>query len=61
MRFDREGRQTLAQFLSCLAVGMLATLVLEPLAAGTFRARMAMGAMLGSAICHGLALHFGPR
>ena len=61
MRFDREGRRTLAQFLNSLAVGMLATLVLAPLAAGTLRPGMAMGAMLGAAICHGLALHFGPR
>jgi hypothetical protein len=61
MRFSREGRRTLAQFLNNLGVGMLATLVLTPIAAGTLRPDMAMGSMLGAAICHGLALHFGPR
>lgn len=61
MRLDREGRRTVAQFLNGLSVGMLATLVLAPLASGTLKPALAVAAGLGAAVCHWLALHLGRR
>lgn len=59
MRLDREGRRTVAQFCNSLAVGILATLVLAPLASGTFRLEMVTGAVVAAAICHVVALRAG--
>lgn len=46
MRRDREGRRTVVQFLSGLAVGTVATLVLAPLASGTLRYELVTGALV---------------
>lgn len=43
MRRDREGRRTVVQFLSGLAVGTVATLVLAPLASGYPQVRIGDG------------------
>lgn len=61
MQMDTEGRRTIAQFLNSLAVGIVVTLVLAPLANGTFRPGTATGAAVVSAICHLLALRVGRR
>lgn len=61
MRLDREGRRTVAQFLNSLAVGIVATLILAPVAGGNFRPELAIGAAVTAAICHGLALRVGRR
>lgn len=50
MRLDKEGRRTVAQFLNGLAAGMVATLVLAPLAGGTLRPGLAAAAVVGAAI-----------
>jgi len=59
MRLDKEGRRTVAQFLNSLAVGILATLILAPLASGTLRPALVSGAVVAAAICHILALRAG--
>ncbi|KQX35355.1 hypothetical protein ASD04_15055 [Devosia sp. Root436] len=56
MRLDREGRRTVAQFLNGLAVAMLATGVLAPLAGGTPQGAMTAAALIGAALLHLLAL-----
>ena len=37
MKLDTESKRTVAQFLNALAVALVATMVLAPLSAGTFR------------------------
>lgn len=56
MRLDREAKRVLAQFLNALAVALLATLVLAPLAAGTLYMMPAMVAVGFAAILHIAAL-----
>lgn len=59
MRLDREGRRTVAQFLNGVAVALLATLVLAPLASGSLHALTAVMAIACAAILHGVAIVFG--
>jgi len=56
MRLDREAKRILAQFLNALAVALLATLVLAPLAAGTLSMMSAMVAVGFAATLHIAAL-----
>jgi len=51
----------MAQFLNSLAAGMVATLVLAPLASGTLRPELAATAVVGATITHLLALYVGRR
>jgi hypothetical protein len=56
MRFDREVRRTVAQFLNGLGVALIATLVLAPVAAGAFHGVAFLAALVGAALAHLLAL-----
>jgi len=52
MRLDREGRRTVAQFLNSIAVALLSTLVLAPVAAGSFNLGGAVAGALAAALLH---------
>lgn len=52
MMHDRESRRTLAQFLNALAVTLLGTLVLAPLAAGTLNTPVAAAGMAAAVALH---------
>lgn len=56
MRLDREGRRTVAQFLNSLAVALVATLVLAPLALGTLRPVYAAMATAAALLLHLIAV-----
>lgn len=56
MMHDRESRRTLAQFLNAIAVTLLGTLVLAPLAAGTLRAPVAAAGISAAIVLHAAAL-----
>jgi hypothetical protein len=56
MMHDRESRRTLAQFLNALAVTLLGTLVLAPLAAGTLATPVAAAGMAAAIGVHVAAL-----
>lgn len=56
MMHDRESRRTLAQFLNALAVTLLGTLVLAPLAAGAFETPVAAAAIAAAICLHVAAL-----
>lgn len=61
MRLDRERRRTVAQFLNSLAVGTVATLVLAPIAGGTVRPDLAIGAVAVATCCLLVAMWLGGR
>ena len=61
MMHDRESRRTLAQFLNALAVTLLGTLVLAPLAAGSLRAPLAAAAIVATVGLHGAAIRLVSR
>lgn len=61
MKLDREGKRTVAQFLNALAVALVATMVLAPLSAGTFRIASAAIAACCAAILHAAAVALGRR
>lgn len=56
MMHDRESRRTLAQFLNALAVTLLGTLVLAPLATGSLRGPLAAAAIVAALGLHGAAI-----
>lgn len=56
MRFDREGKRTVAQFLNGIAVALLTSLVLAPVAAGSARTHTVAIATLAAAVLHLVAL-----
>lgn len=60
MRPDREIRRTIAQFLNGLAVAIIATLVLAPLAAETLRSHEAAVAIGVAVIIHMIAVRLAP-
>ena len=57
MRFDREGRRTVAQFLNGLGVALITTLVLAPVATGgLLNGTVTFVALVGAVLVHLLAL-----
>ena len=56
MRFNRETRRTVAQFLNGMAVSVVATLVLAPVATGAFNGIATVIALIGAVLVHLLAL-----
>lgn len=48
MKLDREGRRTVAQFLTGLAIALLGTLVFTPMAGGPVHAGPMVGASAGA-------------
>lgn len=59
MRLDRERRRTLTQFLNGLAISNIAALVLAPLAAGTLKPAIMIGAIIAAVSLHAVALLVG--
>jgi uncharacterized membrane protein len=56
MMHDHESRRTLAQFLNALAVTLLGTLVLAPIAAGTLNTPIATAGMAAAIGLHVAAI-----
>ena len=61
MKLDREAKRIVAQFLNALAVALLATMVLAPLAAGTLYPASAVVAVGCAAMLHAAALLIARR
>lgn len=59
MKLNRETRRTVAQFLNGLAVTILATLVLTPLATENLQPGLSAAAVAGAAVVHALAVRVG--
>jgi hypothetical protein len=61
MRLDREGRRVVAQFLNGIAVALVATMVLTPIAGGKVDiSTAALGSACALAL-HAMALVLGAR
>lgn len=56
MRFNRETKRTVGQFLNGVAVALIATLVLAPLAGGQLRPAVAAFAIAGAITLHAAAV-----
>ncbi|KRA42069.1 hypothetical protein ASD80_10100 [Devosia sp. Root635] len=61
MRLNRETRRTAAQFLNGVAVSVVATLVLAPLAGGQARPVVTAIAIAGAMMLHAAAVVIGGR
>jgi hypothetical protein len=61
MKLHREGKRTVAQFLNALAVALVATMILAPLSAGTFRITSAAIVARCAAMLHAAAVALGRR
>lgn len=56
MRFNRETRRTVAQFLNGVAISLVATLVLAPMAGGQVRPAAGAFAFAGAMLLHAAAV-----
>ena len=56
MRLDREGRRTVAQFLNGIAVAVVATMLIAPIAGGNVNVAMVLMGAASAITLHAVAL-----